>query len=83
MNNYYVIEIQTHADGTSGNIVTGYPDKLTAEDAFHSAIISANDSTVNVHTVMFITKEGQFVEPTKCYRHAESDEPVASAEPAE
>ena len=31
MNNYYVIEIQTNADGTSGNIVTGFQDKLVAE----------------------------------------------------
>ena len=71
MNNYYVIEIQTHSDGTSGNIVTGYPDKNTSEDAFMSARASANDSTVFCHTVMWITKEGQHVEPPKCYHHAE------------
>ena len=71
MNNYYVIEIQTHADGTSGIINTGFPDKLTSEDAFHTAITFANDSTVHCHTVMWITKEGQHVEPPKCYHHAE------------
>lgn len=32
--NFYVIEIQTNSDGTSGNIITGYDDKLVAEDAF-------------------------------------------------
>ena len=37
MNNYYVIEIQTHSNGTSGNIVTGYPDRNTSEDAFMAA----------------------------------------------
>lgn len=71
MNNYYVIEIQTHADGTSGNIVTGYPDKLTSEDAFLYAKASANDSSVHCHTVMWVTKGGQHVEPPRCYHHAE------------
>ena len=71
MLNFYVIEIQTHADGTSGNIVTGYPDRNTSEDAYMLARAAANDSTVNCHTVMWVTKEGQFVEPPKCYHHAE------------
>ena len=77
MYNYYVIEIQTHSDGTSGHIVTGYLDKLSAEDAFHTAITFANDSTVHCHTVMWITKEGQIVEPPKCYHH---NEPVPDQE---
>lgn len=71
MNNYYVIEIQTHADGTSGNIVTGYPDKNTSEDAYMFARASANDSTVHCHTVMWVTKEGKYVEPPVCYHHEE------------
>ena len=71
MNNYYVIEIQSHSNDTSGNIVTGYADKLAAEDAFHTAITFANDSTVACHTVMWIDKEGRIMEPTKCYHHAE------------
>ena len=71
MLNFYVIEIQTHSDGTSGNIVTGYPDKLTSEDAFLYAKAAANDSSVYCHTVMWVTKEGQHVEPPKCYHHAE------------
>lgn len=77
MNNYYVIEIQTHADETSGNIVTGFPDKLTSEDAFLLAKAAANDSSVYCHTVMWVTKEGQHVEPPKCYHHAE---PVPEAQ---
>lgn len=81
MNNYYVIEIQTHSDGTSGNIVTGYPDKNTSEDAFMAARAAANDSTVHCHTIMWVDKEGRNVEPSKCYHHAE---PVPDAEePAE
>lgn len=69
MYNYYVIEIQTNADGTSGNIVTGYADKLTAEDAFHTLITYINDSQVLVHTAMFIDKYGKHVEQPKSYTH--------------
>ena len=71
MKNFYVIEIQSHSDGTSGNIVTGFEEKLAAEDAFLTARTFANDSTVHCHTVMFIDKEGRNVEPPKCYHHAE------------
>lgn len=80
MNNFYVIEIQTHSDGASGNIVTGYPDRLTSEDAFMAARAAANDSTVHCHTVLWIDKEGRYVEPPKCYHHAE---PVPEAEEPE
>ena len=69
MNNFYVIEIQSNADDTSGNIVTGYADKLTAEDAFHTLITYINDSKVLVHTAMFIDKYGNHVEPPKSYTH--------------
>ena len=73
MYNYNFIEIQSPADDTSGNIVTGFPDRNTSEDAYMLARTAANDSTVYCHTVMWITKEGQFVEPPVCYHH---DEPV-------
>jgi len=73
MNNYYVIEIQSHSDGTSGNLVTGFPDKLTSEDAWMAARAAANDSTVACHTIMWINKEGQHMdkESPKCYHHNE------------
>ena len=71
MYNFYVIEIQTHADGTSGNFVWGFADRNTSEDKFMAVRAAANDSTVHCHTVMWITKEGQHVEPPKCYHHAE------------
>lgn len=80
MNNFYVIEIQTHSDETSGNLVTGFPDKLTSEDAFLQAKAAANDSSVYCHTVMWVTKEGTFVEPPKCYHHAEPVPEVQEAQ---
>lgn len=69
MYNYYVIEIQTKADETSGDIVTGYKDKLAAEDAFHYAITQINDSNVMIHTVLWIDNKGNHVEPPKSYTH--------------
>ena len=83
MNNYYVIEIQTNADGTSGNIVTGYADKLTAEDAFHLAITSANDSTVMIHTIMWIDNRGRNMEDPKCYVHPVQPQPEENNQPEE
>ena len=71
MNNYYVIEIQSHSNGTSGVLSTGYPDKLSSEDAFLAARASANDSTVACHTVMWINKEGRNMEDPVCYHHNE------------
>ena len=41
MKNYYVIEIQTNSDGTSGNIVTGYEEKTAAETAYLSTRAAA------------------------------------------
>lgn len=75
MYKYYVIEIQTNADGTCGNIVTGYTDKLTAEDAFHTLITFINDSKVLVHTAMFIDNKGNHVEPPRSYTHPQPEEP--------
>ena len=83
MNNYYVIEIQTNADGNSGNIVTGYADKLTAEDAFHFAITSANDSTVMIHTLLFIDNRGRNVEEPKCYVHPQAQPAQEEETPGE
>lgn len=83
MYNYYVIEIQTNADGTSGNIVTGFEDKLVAEDAFHMAITSANDSTVMIHTLLFIDNRGRNMEEPKCYVHPVQPQPEENAQPEE
>ena len=72
--NFYVIEIQTNSDGTSGNIITGYDDKLVAEDAFCAVRQSANDSTVMIHTVLWIDNRGNTIEKAS-YVH-----PVANPE---
>ena len=71
MKNFYVIEIQTHSDGSAGDIVTGYEEKNASEDGYMAARAAANDSSVYCHTVLWINKEGQYMEPPKCYHHNE------------
>lgn len=65
---YYVIELQTNADGTSGNIVTAYADKDAAEDAFLSLKIAAHQSSVLIHTAVWLDNKGKLIE-SKAYIH--------------
>lgn len=80
MYNYYVIEIQTNQD-SSANLVTGFNDKDTAEDAFCQAVIAANDSQVLVHTIIWVDKRGKYVEPPKSYTH-QAQTPASEEQPA-
>ena len=75
MNNYYVIEIQTDANGSSGNIVTGYENRLTAEDAFCQTRMAANDSSVMIHTVLWIDNKGNTIEKVS-YTHPIPQVPI-------
>ena len=80
MYNYYVIEIQTNADGTSGNFIWGYADKLEAEDKFLDVWKNVNDSSVLVHTTLFIDKCGKNVREPVCYKHPVQTEPEGETE---
>lgn len=73
MNQYYVIEIQTNADGTSGNFVWGFADKADAEAKYHTVAAAAAKSAVLVHTVTMLTKEGNLVK-NEAYRHPAEEE---------
>ena len=68
MKNYYVIEIQTNADGTCGNIVTGYEGRTESETAYLSTRAAAAVSSVLIHTVLWIDKQGNTIEK-KSYTH--------------
>ena len=58
MNNYYVIEIQTNADGTSGFLQYGFPDVGATEGKYLALREAARQSDVLIHTVMAITNKG-------------------------
>ena len=68
MKNFYVIEIQTNADGTCGNIVTGYEDRTASESAYLTTRAAAAVSSVLIHTVVWIDKHGNTIEK-KSYVH--------------
>ena len=78
MKNYYVIEIQTNADGTCGNIVTGYEDRTAAESAYLTTRAACAVSAVLIHTVVWMDKQGNTIEK-KSYVHP-APEPEQAAE---
>ena len=76
MNNYYVIELQTNADGTSGNFVFGFADKGAAEDKFIALRGFARQSTVHIHAVLWIDKFGKEQERVSYVHPIPEPEPV-------
>lgn len=68
MSNFYAIEIQTNADGTSGFLPYGYEEKGDAEGKYLVMREAARQGTVNCHTVLLMDKEGNVLE-RKCYHH--------------
>ena len=68
MKNYYVIEIQTNADGTCGNIVTGYEERTASETAYLTTRAACAVSAVLIHTVVWMDKQGNVIEK-KSYIH--------------
>jgi len=70
---YIVIELQTNADGTVGNIVNAYDDRNAAESQYHSVLSAAAISNVPVHSCIMITSEGRPLD-WKFYDHRTSTE---------
>ena len=68
MKNYYVIEIQSNADGTCGNIVRGYEERTAAESAYLSTRAACAVSSVMIHTVVWMDNKGNTIEK-KSYVH--------------
>ena len=65
---YILIELQTNADGTVGNIVTAYDSYDQAESAWHSVLAAAAVSTLPVHAAVLINNCGEVVE-SRHYEH--------------
>lgn len=65
---YYVIEIQTGADGTAGNFVFAFAEKNDAMAKYHTVLAAAAASTVMVHSCAVLTREGQLV-ASECFVH--------------
>ena len=70
---YYVLEIQTNADGTSGVIPYNFTDKADAEDKYLDLWKVALRSSVLIHTVVFITDRGVNVRPPVSFTHPQPE----------
>lgn len=68
MPKYIVIEIQTNADGTVGNLVTAHDTRNAAESAFHSVLAAAAISNLPMHAAALLASDGSLID-SRCYEH--------------
>lgn len=75
MPKYIVVELQTAANGTVGNIVTDFDDLNLAEAKYHTILAAAAASNLAKHAAIMFTEEG-FPLKNECYIHeaAEAEE---------
>lgn len=71
---YLVIEIQQNADGTVGNFVFAYDDRLQAESKYHYLLGAAAVSSVYIHSAVLMTSTGVQVSH-QSYEHVPQEEP--------
>ena len=72
MSKYIVIELQTNADGTVGNLVTSHDSRDAAESKYHTVLAAAAVSALPCHAATLLTSEG-FPLEHKSYKHGESE----------
>ena len=89
MTQYYVVEIQTYADGTYGHLVHPAYDEdpnkahLKAESKFHEILAAAAISELPSHAAILFTSEG-YPLMNQCYKHPiVTPEPEPEGEPEE
>ena len=69
---YLVIELQTNADGTVGNIVTKYDNLPEAEAKFHNILSFAAVSELPVHSAVILDNTGMTI-AQRSYAHKEAN----------
>lgn len=92
MYQYYIVEIQTYADGTFGHLVHWESDenagmaRMKGESKFHEVLAAAAISELPCHSAIMFTTEG-FPIMHQCYKHAVAPQPepehVVEETPAE
>lgn len=55
---YIVLEMQTHADGNVGTLLTAYDSLHEAESKYYTVLAAAALSTLPVHSAMLLTNNG-------------------------
>lgn len=76
MYNHYVMEIQTNADGTGGVIPFGFENAQDAEAKYLDLREAALQSSVLIHTVLWIDNKGHTFEK-KPYVHTPPEQAPA------
>lgn len=56
---YIVLELQTYADGTTGNIIWSYDSILQAESRYHAVLSAAAISQVPIHAAVILDERGE------------------------
>ena len=85
MTQFYVVEIQTYANGEYGHLVHYVYDedpdmaRLKGESKYHEVLAAAAVSALPAHAAIMFSTEG-FPIMNQCYKHAAVP---AAAEPAE
>jgi len=75
---YLVIEIQTNADGTIGNLPFAYDNRNQAESKYHAVLSEAAISALPMHTCVLFQSDGVLL-ARQSYMH----EQAAEEEPTE
>lgn len=59
---HIVIELQTNADGTVGNLVYAYDTENDAWAKFHAIMSAAATSALPTHAAVYLRSDGTFVQ---------------------
>lgn len=65
---FLVIELQTNADGTVGNLVWAYDDLNQAESKYHAVLAAAAISGLPCHACLLLASDGRLLN-RGCYEH--------------
>jgi hypothetical protein len=65
---YLVIELQTAADGTVGNVVWAYDSWEQAESKYHTVLAAAAISQLPRHAAVMLDSNGGY-RNSQCYEH--------------
>lgn len=70
---YLVIEVQTNADGSIGNLTYSYDDRNQAESKYHAVLAAAAISALPMHTCVLFQSDGILL-ARQCYVHEQGTE---------
>ena len=85
MYQYYVVEVQTYADGSYGHLVHWAADedadkaRMKGEAKYHQVLAAAAVSELPCHSAILFTTEG-FPVLNQCYKHPIAPQPESEPE---